>query len=82
MPLDDWAGFDAACAKVCAHCAGGNPARFRPETNEWCHDFAATGKAIDTPSLFLLGGPVRMMPGTFAHTFCSATKIRNEKLQQ
>ncbi len=43
--------FDQACARACPHCADGMVARYRPETREWCHDYAATDAAIDTPAL-------------------------------
>ena len=31
--------FDAGCNELCPHCKGGNPARQRTDTLEWCHDF-------------------------------------------
>jgi hypothetical protein len=70
--------LDAACAAVCPHCAVGNRPRFRPETTEFVHDYAARDSDVLTPGLAKQGGPVRLARGTFAHTFCLATNLRRE----
>jgi hypothetical protein len=70
--------LDAACAAACPHCAVGNRPRFRPETQEYVHDYAARDSDVLTPGLAKQGGPVRLARGTFAHTFCLATSLRRE----
>lgn len=71
------AAFEAVCAACCPHCAAGSTVRYRSETREWVHDYVARDHAIDTPDLARQGGPLRLMPGTVAHTLCQVTDLRN-----
>jgi hypothetical protein len=69
----------AAINNACPHCKAGNAPRFRYETSEYVHDFHAIKSDMLTPSLASQGGPAKVARGTFAHTFCTATKIRIAK---
>jgi hypothetical protein len=60
--------------KMCPHCAAGNAPRRRPETGEWVHDYDARNSDVEIPGQ---GGPTRLLRGTFAHTLCQATDLRN-----
>lgn len=73
------AEFDKACATACVHCAAGHVATYRRETAEWVHTYSATTGDIDTPALAKHGGPKRLGRGTYAQTFCNATKLRNAR---
>ena len=40
--------FETKCKDLCPHCAAGEPARLRADTNEWVHDwsFGAVDKKL------------------------------------
>jgi hypothetical protein len=73
MTADELAeAFSAACP----HCAVGNRPRYRPETGEFVHDYAARDADVMTPALARQGGPKMLLRGTFSHTLCLASDLR------
>lgn len=52
--------FESAVNGTCKHCAAGNKPRYRPETSEWCHDFAVDRGASKVQT----------------HAYCLATGLR------
>lgn len=63
--------FDIKCKELCPHCAAGEVARLRTDSNEWAHDFSFGNKDPKTGRSFGQG-----------HGICQAHDFRTQNKDQ